>query len=393
MGLLEKLFGRTKGQEAALSGSYWRTVSGYSHAYTTFAGSLYEQAIVRRAIDARATHISKLDVKFIGNSHMRLAEAMTHGPNGFMSWSQFLYRLSTILDMSNSAIILPLTDEYGEVSGFFPVFFSSLDVVRDETDTPWVRYHMKDGRTGAAELARIGIMTRFQYSDDFFGESNSALQPVIELIDLQRQAIEQSVRENGNFRFIARANNFVKDSDLAKERERLVEANFRNNTSGLLLFNNQYTDIQQIKSSPYVVDNDQMKMIEKNVYDYFGVSAKVLQNAAIGDELNAFYEGAVEPFAVQLSQTLTRMVYTKDETADGDGVVASAQKMQYMSAKDKLSFASQMADRGIMNRNEIRAMLQLPPIPGEAGNVYTMRGEYKMTDENGNDDKENGNDE
>lgn len=388
MGLLEKLFGRTKWSiDAAPSGSYWRTLAGYSHVYTTFAGSLYEQAIVRRAIDARATHISKLDVKFIGESHRRLSAAMTNGPNSFMSWSQFLYRLSTILDMANSAIILPLTDEYGEISGFFPVFFSSLDVVLDEHDTPWVRFRMKDGKVGAAEVSRIGIMTRFQYTDDFFGESNSALLPVIQLIDLQRQAIEQSVRENGNFRFIARANNFVKDSDLAKERERLVEANFRNNTSGLLLFNNQYTDIQQIKSSPYVVDNEQMRMIEKNVYDYFGVSANVLQNAAIGDELNAFYEGAVEPFAVQLSQVLTKMVYTKEETAEGAGVIASAQKMQYMSAKDKLNFASQMADRGIMNRNEIRAMLQLPPIPGDAGNAYTMRGEYKVTDENGDESK------
>lgn len=126
-----------------------------------------------------------------------------------------------------------------------------------------------------------------------------------------------------------------------------------------------------------------MESIRKNVFDYFGVNEEVLQNRAFGDAWSAFYEGAIEPFAVQFSDVLTRMLFTERERAAGALVMATANRLQYMSNTDKLSVSSQMADRGIMNRDEIREIWNLPPLPNGEGQAYTIRGEYYLLDPGG----------
>ena len=47
-----------------------------------------------------------------------------------------------------------------------------------------------------------------------------------------------------------------------------------------------------------------------------------------------------------------------------------------MSNADKLSAISQMADRGLMTRNELRDILNLAPLPEPMGSQIPARGEY-----------------
>ena len=153
-----------------------------------------------------------------------------------------------------------------------------------------------------------GIMTRFQYSDDFFGESNAALSPTMELVNIQNQGISEGVKNAATFRFMARVSNFTKSEDLAKERARFSRENLQSG-GGVILWPNTYTDIKQIESKPFVVDAEQMASIRENVFDYFGVNSDILQNKAYGDAWSAFYEGAIEPFAIQFSDIMTKMLF------------------------------------------------------------------------------------
>ncbi len=47
-----------------------------------------------------------------------------------------------------------------------------------------------------------------------------------------------------------------------------------------------------------------------------------------------------------------------------------------MSNADKLNAISQMADRGLMTRNELREILNLSPLPEPLGSQIPARGEY-----------------
>lgn len=372
MGLFEKIFKRPIGNREPQG--FFQTLTAYTPIFTSWGGQIYESELVRSAIHARATHISKLSVQLQGSAKPKLQTKLKTGPNEWQTWGQFLYRLSTILDVQNTAFIVPVQDYYGEPSGMYPVLPSYCEIVESGGE-PWIRYQFQNGDHAAIEMKYCGIMTKFQYSDDFFGENNLALTPTMELINIQNQGIAEGVKSSATFRFMAKVGNFSKAEDLAKERKRFTRENLQGE-GGVLLFPNTYTDIQQVKSTPFVIDADQMNAIKENVYNYFGVNAEVLQNKAYGDSWSAFYEGAIEPFAIQFSDVATKMFFTERERASGSFFMATANRLQYMSNTEKLNVSAQMADRGIMNRDEIREIWNLPPLPNGEGEAYTIRGEY-----------------
>jgi hypothetical protein len=376
MGLFDKLFGNRPRPRGDFNGVF-KMLNGYTPTFTNFNGGVYESELIRAAINARATHISKLNVEIQGAARPALQNKLKHGPNAFQTWSQFLYRLSTLLDVHNTAFITPIWDEYGEPSGIYCPLPTKCELVR-YGDTPYLRYEFGWGEKAAVELEYCGIMTKFQYKDDFFGESNRALFPTMELIHIQNQGISEGVKSAATYRFIAQLSNFAKAEDLKKERRRFTEENFSRDAQGggLLLFPNTYSNIKQIEPKPFVVDADQMKVINQNVYHYFGVNDDILNNAAFGDKWAAFYEGAIEPFAIQFSQVVTKMLFTFREQSQGNGVMATANRLQYMTNADKLNVSAQMADRGLMTRNEIREIWNLAPLPAPYGDQLPIRGEY-----------------
>lgn len=378
MGLFDKIFGRRPRPRGQYKGA-WKVLNGYTPHFTSWGGEIYESELIRAAINARAVHVSKLDVKVDGSARPKLQAKLRHGPNEWQSWSQFLYRLSTILDIHNSAFIVPVYDEYGEPSGVYPVLPDRCTVV-DYGGTPYLRYEFSYGQTAAVEMENCGLMTKFQYRDDLLGESNRALTPTLELIHIQDQGIQEGVRSAATYRFMAQADNFALGTDLTKERKRFSLENFSEDSDagGLLLFPNTYKNIQQIQVKPWIVDADQMKVINQGVYDYFGVNEDVLTNKAYGDAWSAFYEGVVEPFAIQFSEVMTRMLFTFREQSNGARVVATSNRLQYMSNADKLAVSTQMLDRGIMSLNDVREIWNLPPV--ENGDVRIIRGEYYNAD-------------
>ena len=384
MGLFEKIF---KKEKNLYPQSFFTTLSAYTPVFTSWAGSIYESELVRSAIDARARHIGKLKVEIKGGAKPKLQTKLKAGPNEWQTWDQFLYRLSTILDVQNTAFIVPVIDEFGQVSGIYPVLPSNCEIV-EYRDTPYLRYTFITGETAVIEMRECGIMTRFQYKDDFFGENNASLIPTMDMITIQNQGIKEGVKSSATFRFMAQLDNFAFEEDLKKERDRFNTLNLSAESGGgLLLFPNTYKGLQQIQSKPFVVDSAQMDAICKNVYNYFGVNEDVLQNKAYGDAWSAFYEGAIEPFAVQFSEVVTKMLFTERERAAGALIMATANRLQYMSNTEKLNVSSQMADRGIMNRDEIREIWNLPPLPNGQGQAYTIRGEYYLINQNGSGTK------
>lgn len=380
MSLFDKIFGSRPKPPTGKYEEIFKMLNGYTPRFTSYGGELYEMELIRAAINARATHVSKLRIEISGSARPALQNKLKHGPNEWQTWSQFMYRLSTILDVHNTAFICPVFDEYGEISGVFAPLPTKCDIVQFGK-TPYLRYDFGQGGRAAVELSSCAIMTKHQYKSDFMGETNHALFPTMELIHITNQGIEEGVKSAATYRFMAQLSNFAKEEDLAKERKRFTAKNFSAEAEGggLLLFPNTYQNIKQVDVKPWVVDDKQMEIIRKNVFEYFGVNEDILQNKAYGDAWSAFYEGAIEPFAIQFSEVMTKMLFTFREQSQGNGVMATANRMQYLSNADKLNVSSQMLDRGIMTLNDVREIWNLPPIEG--GDVRIIRGEYYNADE------------
>lgn len=386
MGLFELFFKNRPKVQGKYEGKF-EMLNGYEPHFTTWGGNIYESELVRSAVNARAVHISKLRYESQGSARPALQSKLSKAPNQFQTWSQFLYRLSTLLDIHNTAFICPVYDKFGEPSGIVCPLPNKCEIVQ-YNGIPYLRYEFRYGEKAAIELEYCGIMTKFQYKSDFFGENNASLIPTMDLIHIQDQAITEGVKSAATYRFYAQVNNFSKTEDLAKERKRFSEENFAKDVEGggLLLFPNTYTNINQVKSTPFTVSADEMKLIEKNVYQYFMVNEDILQNKAFGDAWSAFYEGAIEPFAVQFSEVMTKMLFTLREQSQGNRVMLTANRLQYMTNRDKLNVSSQMLDRGVMSINDIREIWNLPSVEG--GDVRIIRGEYWNAEEKVNENEE-----
>ena len=359
-------------------------MTAYAPVFTNWGGAIYESEIVRAAIDARARHISKLKVETMGTANPSLQSKLAQGPNQFQTWSQFLYRVSTILDINNTAFIVPVFDERMIITGVFPVLPSACSLVEYAGEV-WLRYQFSSGQYAAVEFRKCAVLTKHQYESDFFGDKNTPLKETMQLIHIQNQGIQEGVKNAATFRFMASLNNFSSTEDLKKEAKRFTEANLstESKSGGFLLFPNTYKDIKQIDVKPYSIDADQMQQIRENVFNYFGVNEKVLQNSAAAAELEAFFDGAIEPFAIQFSEALTKMLFSERERAQGSYLIANANRLQYMSTSEKVSMARELGDRGAILIDEIRELFNYEPLPNGAGQVAPIRGEYKATDELG----------
>lgn len=380
MGLFEKVFKKDRESEKAMNSyTVFTELNGYKPVFRTWGGEIYESELVRAAIDAKARHCSKLLPTFYGSARPSLVAKMKHAPNEWQTWSQFFYRAKTILEVKNTCVIVPVYDADLTVTGYYPVLPDKCEIVEFKKE-PWIRYNFGGGKKAAVELRLCVVLTKYQYKHDFFGESNFPLNETMKLIDINKQGIEAAVQNSAQYSFLAQADNFTDPDDLELERQRFSKKNLSRDAEdgGLLLFPSTYRNIQQIKYNPFTVDAEQMNLIQRNVCMYFGVNEKVMTNAANGDELDAFFNGDVEPFAIQISEGLTRAMFTLRERSNGAKFMATANRLQYMSTTAKISMAQQLMDRGVLSINEARLLFNYPEV--ENGDIRAIRGEFKNAD-------------
>lgn len=392
MGLFDYIFRPSKAKESikALNDSkgFFQTLTAYQPVFTSWGGQIYESELVRAAIDARARHISKLSVEIQGAANPKLQAKMRLAPNKLMNYSQFMYRCSTILDVNNTLFVVPVFDDNMVITGYYPVVPTNASVIEYKGE-PWVRFQF-NGKTSAVKLTEMAILTKFQYLSDFFGSSNRALDNTMQLVDIVRQTIQESAKQSVVYRFMAKLDNFSTIEDLAKERQRFTEANLTNKSSkgGLLLFPSKYSSIQQLSQSAYKVDAAQMELIQTNVFNYFGVNMDIIQNKANADQLDAFFNGAIEPFAIQFSDAMTMAMFSERERAQGSRLVCNANRLQYMSTSQKVQMSKELGDRGAITIDEIRALFNYPPLPEGAGQMAPIRGEYYNANQGDNNASE-----
>jgi len=369
MSLFTMLFPKTAVQEA--TGGYFDTLTAYTPRFTSFNGGVYEAALCRSAIHTFATQVSKLEL----NSDRDDVRRILHKPNPWATTSQFLYKLATTLECENTAFIFPILDPTGEkIIGIVPINPSDAKV-KEYRGKQYLEAKFPHGKVAIVELSRVGILTKFQYKDPFFGSKDNPLRPTLQLIDTQEQGIMNGVKTSAGIRFLAKIANTLKPADLEAERQRFVSSNLTSsNNGGVLMFDAKYSDVKQIESKPFVIDDRQMALINENVYTYFGTNKKILMSDFTEDEWNAYYEAKIEPFAIQLSQVLTALLFTPREIGFGNEIIASANRLQYASTATKLAVVQALMDRGVMSLNQACDVFQMPHVEG--GDRRFIRLEY-----------------
>lgn len=358
----------------------YQTITEYAPVFSTGAGELYEQQLTRSCIERIATGCSKLKPEVSGSAEPKIKRAIKTSPNDFMSWSVLLARVATLLMTDTTAFVVPAVDDNGDTVGIFPFKPAAAELI-DRSGVAYLRFTTYTGDVVEIERTRVCVLTRFQYASDVFGGGNKPLQPTMRLLDHQTEAQDQAIKNGAKIQFIGKLVGQLRGEDIAKKRNEFVGNNFNErNVAGLLTYDATWDDVKQVQPQSYTVGTDEMERINKSVYTYFGINEAILTNNFSEEQWGAFYESVIEPIAIQLGDGLTQMLYSTRERMRGNRIMFSANRLEYASNASKRNMIRDMGDRGLMKVDEMRAVLQLPPLPDGAGQVYIMRGEYYLLD-------------
>lgn len=370
MGLLDKIFPR---KPKPVQGAGFKTFTESQPFFSAWNGSLYEQELTRAVIERFATACSKLEPEVTEGAKRNIARIFKGTPNMSMTWPQFLARAATIVENDNTVAIIPAyAPDMETVVGIYPLKFEDADVL-DHHGEPWIRFYLANGDVFPIELDNVCLVTRFQYRSDYFG-TNGGLESTLKLIQAQDEAQENAIRNGAKIRFIGALSGQVREEDMRNKRKRFVEDNLTvENDSGLMLYDSTFQDIKQVDAQSYTINADEMDRIQSNVFNYFGINEHILQNDYDENQWAAYYEGKIEPFAVQLGEGLTKMLFTPRERINSK-ITFSSSRLAYASNASKRNMIRDMLDRGVLTINQALEILQLPPV--DDGDIRILRGEY-----------------
>lgn len=363
-----------KSKKQIVIDNYFKMLNGYSPVFTTYHGGLYEMDLTRAAVHSFATFCSKLKPEISGSAKNYLEKTLQFKPNFFMDTTKFLYRLATIYEVDNTAFIVPVEDQLGRLIGYYPILPRRCEIV-EAGGVIYLRYQFANGEYAAIEFEKVGVMAQYLYHDDLFGEDNRPLQPTMQLLHTQNEGIINAVKNSANIRFLAKVANMLKPEDIKKERERFTADNLsEDNKSGMIIYDGKFSELKQVDSKPYTVNALQMQQINENVFIHFGTNMDILTNKYDENTWNAYYEGKIEPFAIQLSIVMSNMTYTPTEINRGNMITWTANRLQYASNSTKLQVSTQLFDRALLNRNGVMDIWNMAHVEG--GDKYYIRKEY-----------------
>lgn len=383
MGLVEKILAPVRSiltDHTVTSG--YKTFTEYSPSFSSWDGNLYQQAQTRAIIERIAVACSKLKPEFVtpegsGGALPRVQRMFAYAPNDMMSWPDFLRRVATLLYVETTAYVIPEYDARdGGIVGLWPLKPSHAEVVEYDGE-PWIRFMLISGDVMAFPFYDVAILTRFQLTSDIFGGGNMPLTPTLRLMDAQRQAEEVALKTGANIRFIGKVNQIMHDKHMQAKRKQFADDNLNPNvnTYGLLLYDQSFDNIEQIKNQSYTIDPDEMARIDKMLYTYFGINEKILTNSYDEATWTAFYEGVIEPIAIALGSKLTMMLLTPTQVRKGNKIMFSSGYLEYATTNEKIKVANLMTTAGVGSRDEVRDIFQMPRVDGENA-LYLFRGEY-----------------
>ena len=102
--------------------------------------------------------------------------------------------------------------------------------------------------------------------------------------------------------------------------------------------------------------------VQNQIYAYLNISEKIVTGQYSEDEFAAFYESIIEPLALQMSLEFTRKIFTLRERAFGREILFGGERLEFSSAKTRISLLRELLPYGLLTINEGRKLLSLPDV-------------------------------
>lgn len=371
--LFDMLFGKKK-QYQNLTQTQFQMLNSYNAQFTTLGTDTYDSKVARECIDRIATNCAKLIPKHIQNSISNNIQGdinylLSVQPNEIMTRFDFIYKTISMLYTDCNAFVFIAKDETGFITGFYPVLAQSYILLQNEEGTPLLQFQFINGKFYTLPYTELIHLRLFYNKHDIFGTNNNVLRTDLETAHTASEGIKNAIKTSNNLKGILKyTNSMLKDKDIKASKEAFVK-DFLNleNESGIAAVDAK-ADFEAINLKPITLDKAQLEQVNNNIFDYFGVSEKIIRNSFTEEEWNAFYEGVVEARAMQMSNAFTVKIFNRQSIRKGHRIIFTANRLQYASLNTKIKLLEAVAPWAMIRVDEGREILDLAPLGGEEGN-------------------------
>ena len=392
MGIFQNLFKSVKNDQNKTY-TQFQEIGTYKSYFGSFGNNIYMSDDVRSCIRALAEHTAKANPRCEDKNIYNL---LSLRPNKFMNGKDFLAKTRNLLEIYNTAFIFIDRDNKGKTVALYPIPYQTFEAVQYKGDL-YIQFQFAG--TGVQKLtvpwADLAVLRKDYLMSDIAGESNAPLLPTLDVMKTLDQGLQNAVKSTSNLRGILKSTKgMLSPEDRKKQKDEFVRDYMNLNNSGGIASLDGTQDFREINIKPTTASAEEAEAYRERVYRYFNINENIVKSKYTEAEYDAFYESRIEPFLVALSLELTYKIFTERERAFGNEVWYESNRLQFASAKTKISMVA-LVDRGLMTPNEYREVFNLPPYEG--GDEFVLRLDTSKTGDTTNgteeneEDKEDGN--
>lgn len=370
--LFQAIFGNKK-EKVNVSKTRLEMLNSYNAQFTTLNNNTYDSKVARQCIDRIATHCAKLIPKHIqdtitNNIKGDIDFLLQNEPNPIMSRFDFIYKTISMLYTDSNAFVYIAKDEEGFITGFYPVLAMDYNLLQDAIGNIYLQFQFVNGKKYTLPYLELIHLRLFYNKHDIFGSNNKILKTDLETAHTASEGIKNAIRTTNNLKGILKYTNaMLKEKDIKANKENFVN-DFLNleNESGIAAIDGK-AEFQEVNLKPITLDKEQLAQVNYNIFDYYGISEKIVRNDFTEEEWNAFFEGVIEARAMQMSDAFTNKIFSYKARKEGHKIVFTANRLQYASLNTKTKLLQIIAPFGMIKTDEGREIIDLPPLGGEEG--------------------------
>ena len=357
--------------------------------FTQFSGNAYESDIYRSAVDSIARNVAKLKPVHVvtiernrkdgDNSLNRILQVR---PNPYMSSYDMIYKIVTHYYLYNNAFAYLQKDENGKLTGIYPLSPVNMEYLTDLTGELYCRFFFAGGKKVTLPFRDVFTIRRFYNSNDLLGDKNTAILNTLDLAHTQNEGIANSIKSSATIKGLLKYNQILSPENLKKEKEDFIKDYLSISNNGGIVALDSKMDYVPLEIKGIAIDNEQMSAVKRKIYDYLGVSEKIVNSTYNEDEWSAFYESVVEALGVQISLELTDKIFTQREQAFGNSIIMEANRLQFASNTTKVNMLKELVPLGLFTINQALEILNLPSVEDGDRRVQTLNvANTKIVDE------------
>lgn len=371
--LFENVFKNKNNDIANKQTTQLRLLNGYNATYTSIGNDTYNSKIARQCIDRIATHCAKLQIQHVQNnlSHVvngEIHRLLSNRPNPIMSTFDFIYKTISMLYSDMNAFIYIDKDVIGNIIGFYPVLAMNYELKEGTDGIIYLEFRFINGKIYSIPYEELIHLRLFYNRNDIFGSNDNTLKTDLETVHTIAEGTKNAIKVSTTLRGILKyVNSNIKDKDLKKNKEAFVQDYINlENESGIAALDGK-ADFTPIEVKPITFDAEQLNRVNGNIFDYFGISEKIINNSYNYQEYNAFYEGVIEPRAIQMAQEFTAKIFSSKAIKEGHQIMFSTNLLMYAPLDSKVDLIKNLASFGMVKVDEVRELLVFLPVGGEEG--------------------------